>query len=306
MEPIILVHGGAGDVPASKVALKLSGCKKAVIEGFKLMKNGGTALDAVEAAVRIMEDEPVFNAGYGSALNIEGEVEMDASVMIGNDLRAGSVSIVKDIAHPISLARKVMEKTPHVILSGEGGKKFALEQGFQILDKGALVTEDAKTDLKYGGHFSELKGNHKKGDVGTVGAVAIDASGMMVAGTSTGGICGKMVGRCSDTSQIGSGTYANKYGVVSTTGYGEEILKFCLAHTIIKEMENGKSAQEATTKSIKAMTEQLHKTAGAITLSKGGNIGIDFSSKSMSWAYITKKQLHYGIEHEQDEIESLI
>ncbi|KAF5289759.1 hypothetical protein FQA39_LY03676 [Lamprigera yunnana] len=317
MDPILLVHGGAGDIPAARVPLKIAGCKRAVTEGYKHFKNG-CALDAVEAAIHVMEDDPAFNAGdllilyfgryynatvgYGSVLNFEGEVEMDASIMTHN-LNAGAVSIVKDIAHPISLARKVMEKTPHVILSGEGAKKFAIQQGFPILPKDKLVTGDAMSALadfkKHGGDFTEIGRPVNKGDVGTVGAIAIDRNGMLVAATSTGGICGKMVGRCSDTSQIGSGTYANKYGAVSTTGYGEAILKFCLAHTIIKEIENGKTAQEATTTSLKAMKNELKKTAGAITISKYREVGIYFTSNRMSWAYISNGKLHYGIEHDQ-------
>ncbi|KAF5284367.1 hypothetical protein FQR65_LT13584 [Abscondita terminalis] len=307
MVPIVLVHGGAGDVPYSRKPFKIAGSKKAAIEGYKLLKNGSSALDAVEAAVRSMEDDPMFNAGYGSVLNIEGGVEMDASIMVGNNLNAGCVSIVKDIAHPISLARKVMEKTRHVKLAGDACRKFAKDQGFEILKEGALVTDDSKVILEFykrhGGEITEISKDDLKPDVGTVGAVAIDQNGMLAAATSTGGMCGKMVGRCSDSSQIGCGTYANKYGAVSTTGYGEAIIKTCLAHSIIKQMESGKTAQEATSASILEMKEQLNKTAGAITISKDGDVGIYYSSQNMSWAYISKNKLHYGIEHDHNEID---
>ncbi|KAK5640844.1 hypothetical protein RI129_009391 [Pyrocoelia pectoralis] len=310
MDPIVLVHGGSGYIPASRVPLKIAGCKKAVLEGYKVFEKGGSSLDAVEAAVRVMEDDPAFNAGYGSVLNIDGEIEMDASIMTGNNLRAGAVTIVKDVAHPISLARLVMEKTKHVLLGGEGCKKFAIKHGVQILPPGALVTEQAKQVLEYykefGGDFTEIGSNNKKGEVGTVGAVAIDSNGLLSVATSTGGISGKLPGRCSDTSQIGAGSYAdNCNGVVSTTGHGEAIAQFCLAHAIIKAIESGKTAQKATTDCIETLTKHFNKTAGAITLSKSGDVGIHFSSKSMAWAYRLKHELHYGVERDQHEIEKL-
>nr|CAI5839903.1 unnamed protein product [Callosobruchus analis] len=192
--------------------------KKSVQAGFQVLKAGGSALDAVEAAIRVMEDDEAFNAGYGSVLNTDGEVEMDASVMMGN-LSAGAVSIVRDIQHPISLARLVMEKTPHVMFAGSGANRFAREQGVPTVPPGSLVSESAKRSLEM---FKKRQAEHlteNPGDVGTVGAVAIDANGNMVAGTSTGGINGKMVGRVSDTSMIGSGTYCDgDIGAVSTTG----------------------------------------------------------------------------------------
>ncbi|XP_031352870.1 probable isoaspartyl peptidase/L-asparaginase GA20639 isoform X1 [Photinus pyralis] len=310
MEPIVLVHGGAGDIPASRVPLKLSGCKKAVNDGYKVLAAHGSALDAVEAAVRVMEDDPAFNAGYGSVLNLDGEVEMDASVMVGDRLEAGAVTIVKDVAHPISLARLIMEKSPHVLLGADGAKRFAINHGVQILPPGSLVTEQAKEALayfkKHGGDFTEIGCDRKKGEVGTVGAVAIDSNGLLAVATSTGGISGKLPGRCSDTSQIGGGSYAdNCYGAVSTTGYGEAILRFCLAHAVVKEIASGKTAQRATEDAVEAMTKQFNKTAGAITISNSGSIGIHFSSKRMAWAYRLKNEVHFGIEREQHEIEKL-
>nr|CAI5839900.1 unnamed protein product [Callosobruchus analis] len=147
MEPILLVHGGAGDIPDERVPTKLSGMKKSVQAGFQVLKAGGSALDAVEAAIRVMEDDEAFNAGYGSVLNTDGEVEMDASVMMGN-LSAGAVSIVRDIQHPISLARLVMEKTPHVMFAGSGANRFAREQGVPTVPPGSLVSESAKRSLE--------------------------------------------------------------------------------------------------------------------------------------------------------------
>ncbi|XP_060521354.1 isoaspartyl peptidase/L-asparaginase [Cylas formicarius] len=309
MEPVILVHGGAGDIPDSRVRPKIDGNRNAVQAGYAVLQNGGSALDAVEAAVKRMEDDEAFNAGFGSVLNLDGEVEMDASVMVGSDLSAGAVTVVKDVSHPISLARMVMERTPHLLLAGAGANKFARDQGVPVLPKGALVSEYAKKALeefKVRGCASTEIGEKNPGDVGTVGAVAIDARGNLAAATSTGGINGKMVGRCSDTSLIGSGTYAdNDIGAVSTTGHGESIAKFCLAHAIIKEMEHGKSADKATNEALAKMTEKLKNTAGAITLSRNGEVGVGFTSQRMSWAYRKGGEYHYGINKGDHNVEKI-
>ncbi|KAL3273720.1 hypothetical protein HHI36_015150 [Cryptolaemus montrouzieri] len=174
MDPILIVHGGA-----------------AARAGYKVLKRGGSALDAVEEAVRILEDDESMNAGRGSVLNLDGEVEMDASIMVGSTLAAGAVTIVRDIAHPVSLARLVMEKTPHVLLAGSGANKFAEEQGIPRVPPGSLITNDAVEALaqfkKCGQILTEIGGkDENSGEVGTVGAVAIDAKGHLAAATSTG------------------------------------------------------------------------------------------------------------------------
>ncbi|KAJ8935177.1 hypothetical protein NQ318_010372 [Aromia moschata] len=255
-----------------------------------------------------MEDEEAFNAGYGSVLNLDGEVEMDASIMLGSNLNAGAVTVVKDIAHPISLARLVMEKTPHVLLAGAGANRFAKAQGIPEVPPGSLVTKYAQMALeefkKRGGDDRTEIGHKNHSEVDTVGAVALDSKGNLAAATSTGGINGKMVGRSSDTCMIGSGTYADdNFGAVSTTGHGETIAKYCLAHAIIKEVERGKGVQNATKDTLEKMTQKLRNTAGAITISKEGEVGIFFTSKRMAWAYQRENELHYGIEHNQDIVE---
>lgn len=310
MEPILLVHGGAGNIPNERVPGKLTGCKKSVQIGYKILKNGGSALDAVEAAVRYMEDDENFNAGYGSVLNLDGEVEMDASIMIGSNLNAGAVTVVRDIKNPISLARLVMEKTPHVLLAGAGANKFASENGISTVEPGSLVTKAAQQALenfkRKGGSLTEI-GHKNPGDVGTVGAVALDVNGHLAAATSTGGINGKMVGRSSDTCMIGSGTYADdEVAAISTTGHGETIAKFCLANSIIREMMHGQSAQDATEDVLKKMTARLNNTAGAITLDNKGEVGIFFTSEKMSWAYRKEDLLHFGIFPNQHETEDAI
>ncbi|XP_068631872.1 probable isoaspartyl peptidase/L-asparaginase GA20639 isoform X2 [Battus philenor] len=251
MKPILIVHGGAGNIPQSRVQGKLDGVRLAVREGYKLLLQNGSALDAVEAAVKSMEEDENFNAGYGSVLNLDEEVEMEASIMCGKNLDVGAVTLIKDFLHPISIARKVLTDSPHSFLGGAGAREFALEKGFPTVPPQSLISDNAiaalKKFLEQGGEFGETETGLAEGGVGTVGAVAIDANGHVAVATSTGGMTGKAVGRIGDTPQIGSGTYADdNVGGVSTTGHGESILKYCLAHTIIKLMEDGDSASKAT------------------------------------------------------------
>lgn len=293
MDPIVLVHGGAGDIPKSRVSGKLRGVRQSAEIGYNILMQSGSAIDAVEAAVNHMELDEYFNCGYGSVLTSEGTVELEASLMEGKSRKAGCVCGVVDIMHPISAARKVMEKTPHNFLGFHGANRFIAKQGFEILSSGALVTEYAQEALeewreaqKYGGGMgfeTRTEIGHKKGEVGTVGAVAIDSQGNIAVATSTGGITGKLPGRVGDTPIIGSGTYCdNRFGGVSTTGHGETIMKACLAHDIIKRIEYlGEDAQTATETACKNMTEKLVGTGGAITIDNKGEIGIYFTSKRM-------------------------
>ncbi|XP_061713155.1 isoaspartyl peptidase/L-asparaginase isoform X2 [Cydia pomonella] len=251
MKPIIIVHGGAGDIPQNRVQGKLDGMRVAVTIGHKVLERGGSALEAVEAAVVSMELDENFNAGYGSVLNLRGEVEMEASIMCGKNLDVGAVTLIKDFLHPISIAHRVLTDSPHSLLGAEGAKLFALEKGFETVPPESLISENAKAALqkilKDGDYTRTEIGVADEGGVGTVGAVAIDAEGHVAVATSTGGMSGKAVGRIGDTPQIGSGTYADdNVGGVSTTGHGETILKFCLAHSIINKMRDGTQADVAT------------------------------------------------------------
>ncbi|KAK9892280.1 hypothetical protein WA026_019087 [Henosepilachna vigintioctopunctata] len=305
MESILLVHGGAGNIRDSRVLPKTEIVKQAVKKGYEILNKGGSAVDAVEEAVRIMEDNEYLNAGKGSVLNSNGEVEMDASIMDGRDLNAGAVAVVKDIPHAITLARLVMEKTPHVFLAGAGAVEFAKTVGMPILPPGSLVTKDAEEALANFRKYGDPQGDNY-GEVGTVGAVALDSKGHVAAATSTGGTIGKMPGRVGDTPLLGSGTYADdEVGAVSTTGHGESIQKMCVAHTIINEMKKGMNAQEATNLVLKRMTEKLKNTAGAITVSKKGEIGVGMTTRRMPWAYIKGNKLVYGIDPGSSQSETL-
>jgi L-asparaginase / beta-aspartyl-peptidase len=293
MEPVVVVQGGAGDIPRSRVHGKLRGVRQAAQLGYYTLMHNGSALDAVEAAVKHMELDDVFNTGYGAVLTTEGTVELEASVMDGKTLKAGCVTGVVDIMHPITAARRVMEKTPHNFLGFHGANRFIKQQhDFELLQPGALVTdyakealEDWKSSQKSGGlTFAKTEighGRDEKGD--TVGAVAIDQYGNIAVATSTGGITGKLPGRIGDTPVLGGGTYCdNRFGGVSTTGHGETIMKACLAHDIIKRMEYlGEDAQTATSTACKNMTDRFIGTGGAITVDHKGNVGVSFTSKRM-------------------------
>ncbi len=220
----IIVHGGAGEFGAEDdAAACIAGCLNAARVGQRILASGGSALDAVEAAVVCLEDDPTFNAGVGSAINLRGDVETDASVMRGQDGGAGAVGCLTDVKNPIRLARLVMEKTAHVMLVGDGARDFALEQGIVLLEPGALVTPRSKS--KWEKALAKKQQGH-----GTVGAVARDDAGHVAAATSTGGTMLKRPGRVGDTPLIGCGTYADdRLGACSCTGLGEAIIKSTLA-----------------------------------------------------------------------------
>ncbi|XP_067639203.1 probable isoaspartyl peptidase/L-asparaginase CG7860 isoform X2 [Eurosta solidaginis] len=318
--PMLLVHGGAGSISDARVPGKLRGMKIALKAGLPLLMpsyefggvQAGSALDAVVAAVRTMEEDESFNAGYGACLNSDGNVELEASIMEGSKLRAGCVTLLHDIKYPISVARCVMERTNHTFLGGISAQKFALEHGAIQLPEGTLVTESARNALE---NFKQQQAEGKDttyspteldesvkdrpGEPGTVGAVAIDAKGNIAVATSTGGITGKVPGRIGDTPLLGCGTYAdNQLGGVSTTGHGETIMRFNLAQKILANIRYcNMSAQEATVTACNEMTERLGGTGGAITIGTKGDIGIAWTSKRMAWAYVRDNEFIHGIDH---------
>ncbi|XP_017475553.1 PREDICTED: probable isoaspartyl peptidase/L-asparaginase GA20639 [Rhagoletis zephyria] len=329
-EPVVLVHGGAGNIKDADVPSALYGVKLAARAGYEALKCGGSVMDAVQEAVRSMEINPQFNSGYGSVLTWEGKVEMDAAIMSGIDLNAGCVSVVRDIYHPVDLARRVMEKTRHKFLSGEGAMLFAEEENFQILQEGALVTnkslqalEDYKNSLNAAAQklcSTDLNPECLKnsisspvletllneyGSPGTVGAVAIDEFGNLAAATSTGGLTGKMPGRVGDSPLLGAGTYAdNEVGAISATGHGETIMRYNVASRILASIRyENMTAKEAASQVLNDMTQRFGQTAGVISIDKNGNLGIDFTSTRMSWAYQRGDELHYGVDKDEDNVD---
>nr|KAF6464008.1 asparaginase and isoaspartyl peptidase 1 [Rousettus aegyptiacus] len=242
MNPVVVVHGGgASNISKDRKERVRQGIIRAATVGYNILQEGGSAVDAVEGAVTVLEDDPEFNAGCGSVLNVNGEVEMDASIMNGKDLSSGAVSAVRCIANPIKLARLVMEKTPHCFLTDQGAAKFAADMGVPEVPEKQLITERNIKHLEKEKNEKSAQKTDQQKDLGTVGAVALDSEGNVAYATSTGGIVNKMAGRVGDTPCVGSGGYAdNHIGAISTTGHGESILKVNLARLALFHIEQGR------------------------------------------------------------------
>ncbi|XP_075216464.1 putative isoaspartyl peptidase/L-asparaginase GA20639 isoform X2 [Lycorma delicatula] len=307
VQPILLVHGGAGNVPDCNVQNKLDGVRQAAKEGYRILKETGSVLDSVVAAVKVMEDLEGFNAGRGSVLTIDGTIEMEAQIIEGKNMNAGCVTLLSHIQYPVELARLVMEKTPHTFLGGEAAEEFAKKMGVPFVTQDFLKTkaaEKALAEFKKKGALNPTL--TEIGGVGTVGCVAIDSNGHTASATSTGGINGKYRGRIGDTPLLGCGGYADDtIGTVSTTGHGESIMRYNLAQRILNAMTHGKNPQEAVDQETAAMTARVGKDAGAIVLSNKGEVGVGFTSYRMSWAYQVGDELHYGIDKGQKLVDKI-
>jgi beta-aspartyl-peptidase (threonine type) len=257
--PAIIVHGGAGPIKDDSLPERLEGCKTAALAGWKILEQGGAALDAAEAAVIVLEDNPLFNAGTGSTLNSVGKVEMDAAIMEGGSLRAGAVTALSGIKNPIRLARRILEDGRHVLLAGEGALLFAREIGFQQVDPDELITEREK---------KRWESRH-----GTVGCVAFDQNCNLAVATSTGGIFGKLPGRVGDSPLLGCGTYANDLGAVSCTGHGEAIMRVVLAKSAVDLLNGGMAPQAAAEAAVRLLAVKTGSDGGLILVDRYGKIG---------------------------------
>jgi L-asparaginase / beta-aspartyl-peptidase len=290
MKIAIAVHGGAG-ADSAYLRANTKEIKKALAQaakqGYKIMAKGGTALDGVEEAVKVLEDSPLLNAGRGSALNCQGEVEMDASIMEGAYLKAGAVSMVRNVQNPVALARRVMEKTKHVLLSGYGALDFARHEGLSIKPDAYFITEHQYNE--YERHHSEESYEDilKKKITGTVGAVAMDSNGNLAAATSTGGTSNCLQGRVGDSCLIGSGCYANNVGcAVSGTGEGEYLITGVIAHTISMMTERKMSVQEACNHVLHERNKEGRGEIGVIAVNSQGEVGVAFNTEMMKRAWI--------------------
>ncbi len=279
----IVVHGGAGAMakdrmPAAMDSAYRAGLTEAVNTGKKILSDGGTALDAVEATIRLLENNPLFNAGKGAVFTHDGKNELDAAIMDGSNLAAGAIAGVTDIKNPISAARAVMTKSPHVMLSGAGASQFAKEQGLEIVPPSYFHT---------GKRYGELQEILKKEKMGTVGCCALDKSGNLAAGTSTGGMANKKYNRVGDAPIIGAGTYANNATcAVSATGHGEFFIRWTVAHDISALMEyKGLSLIEASELVVNEKLVKAGGSGGVICIDKLGNISMPFNSAGMFRAY---------------------
>jgi beta-aspartyl-peptidase (threonine type) len=289
-QPALIVHGGAWDIPDDQVDAHLEGCRRAAETGWRVLQEGACALDAVQAAVRVMEDDPTFNAGRGSHLNATGQVELDALIMDGATLNAGSVAAVQHIASPISLARLVMEKTEHVLLVGEGAEHFAREQGVPLCSTEALLVGrelERWRELQQDPNWRTPQAfGADRGD--TVGAVARDAQGNLAAATSTGGTPQKLPGRVGDSPLIGCGAYAdNRSGGVSATGWGEALMKVVMSKTTCEFVARGLGAQHSAEAAVKLLAERVNGLGGVIVIDTLGRIGAAHNTPRMAHAYVT-------------------
>jgi beta-aspartyl-peptidase (threonine type) len=284
----IAIHGGAGAIPAAALEKAanspyLASLAAALDAGYETLDSGGSSLDAVTLAVRLLEDDPLFNAGRGAALTREGWAELDAAVMDGRMQRAGAVASVRHVRNPIELARRVMEKSRHVLLVGDGAEEFALEEGLALVPNNYFRTDERKTQLdseRQGRSVSDLF----PGTQGTVGAVALDRHGNLAAATSTGGMTNKRQGRVGDSPIVGAGTYA-KNGVcaVSATGHGEIFIRAVAAYHICAGVEyRGLDLETAVRELVHEKIRALGGGGGGIiAVDASGHIAMDFSTQGM-------------------------
>ena len=275
------MHGGAWDIPLDQVETCRTGVRRALDAGWKALESGGSASDAVEQAVRVLEDETIFDAGIGSHLNRDGRVQLDAVLMDGKSLKAGAIAAVERIRNPISVARQVCERSPHMLLVGFGAEQFAVEQGFSLCDPADLViARESERWLRERGEQQSAPGF---GD--TVGAVALDAEGNVATGTSTGGTPGKYPGRVGDSPLVGCGCYAdNRVGAVSCTGQGEAIMKVVLAKFACDRMAEGLDPQSVAESAAAYLNERTGERGGLILIDRQGRIGSAFNTPHMAFA----------------------
>jgi beta-aspartyl-peptidase (threonine type) len=284
----LIVHGGASDIPESEVEPRRRAVHAAAGVGWKALTSGGSTLDAVQAAILSMEDDPALNAGTGSCLNREGQVEMDASVMDGRTLEAGGVAGVRRVKHPIQLARRVLE-SEHTLLIAHGAEAFAEECGIPLVDNSELLTPAtlAKWKEALANPATYSSSPRTPGSGGTVGCVAVDREGNVAAGTSTGGLNFKRVGRVGDSPIVGSGVYAdNLLGGASTTGIGESIVRVVLAKYAIDALANSADPYAVARNAIEHLARRVAGSGGIIIADRSGRIGFAFNTSHMARAYM--------------------
>lgn len=293
-QPVIIVHGGAWDIPDDVIEAHLNGCRRACEVGWRMLREGALALDAVEAAVQVMEDDPAFDAGRGSFLNTAGEVELDAMIMDGATLNAGAVAAVQRVAHPIHLARLVMDKTEHVMLVGAGAERFAREQGIPVcppedllvgreLERWRQLQQDPawRTPQAFGA--GSRGADHRD----TVGAVALDGQGNLAAATSTGGTPKKLPGRVGDSPLVGCGAYADNVSAgASATGWGEALIKVVMSKTACDLVARGLGAQHAAEAAVKTLAGRVNGLGGVIVVDRLGRLGAAHNTPRMAHAYV--------------------
>jgi L-asparaginase / beta-aspartyl-peptidase len=282
----LIVHGGAWDIPEAAVSDCRAGIRRALEAGCSVLVGGGSALDAVEASIVVLEDDPTFDAGTGSHLNRDGHVQLDAILMDGVTLKSGAVAAVERCKNPIRLARKILESSEHMMLVGQGAELFAEENGVPLCSPQDLIVDRERMawrKCRGGNHEAEFHFGHKHG---TVGAVARDSEGSIAAGTSTGGTCSKFPGRVGDSPLIGCGCYADvESGGVSSTGYGEAIMKIVMAKTAADLLRSGKSPDATAKECIRLLADRAKGAGGLILVDSSGHPGAAFSTSRMAYGH---------------------
>lgn len=310
----IVIHGGAGTILKENMTSEMEEAYKSKLEGairtgYDILKNGGSSLDAVQKAINVMEDSPLFNAGKGAVFTNAETNEMDASIMDGKTLNAGASAGTTNVKNPINLARAIMEKSKHVMLSGKGAETFAKEQGLELVDPSYFYTERRFKALQKAKENEKIKLDRddkqafydplvKDSKYGTVGCVALDKDGNLAAGTSTGGMTNKRWGRVGDSPIIGAGTYANNATcAVSGTGWGEFFIRATVAHDISALMEyKGLTLEEAAKEVIQKKLTELGGDGGIVAIDKNGNMVAEFNTPGMYRAFMDDKgELTIGI-----------
>ena len=310
-EPVLLIHGGAWAMPDAEIEAHERGIANALEAGYRVLARGGAAVEAVEAAVVVMEDDETFDAGRGSFLTRDGRVQLDALLMNGADLRTGGVACVERLPNPIRAARLVLEQSPHVYFVGTGAERFALAHGMKLCDNMDLVIPReqkrlyaaqkaelaGEADTTFSGALAEVRaGANALKSHDTVGAVALDAYGNLAAGTSTGGTLNKMPGRVGDSSLIGCGCYAdNLSAAVSLTGWGEPIMKLVLGKWAVDRVQAGESPQSAAQAAIAYLYERLGGHGGVILLGPDGSVGLAHNTPRMAWGLATAAGRQVGV-----------
>jgi beta-aspartyl-peptidase (threonine type) len=306
----IIVHGGAGTIPEERHAAAREGCRVAALAGWQALREGGSALDAVQAAIMALENNPAYNAGTGAVLTADGHAQLDAGIMDGESLHAGAIAGVERIKNPIALARGVLE-SPHVLLIGAGAEQFATEAGMPLCNPRELITPaqwerwqrgySAGDDVNLAtvdvgsssASYPGLPDEHVHDDGhkhGTVGAVAVDARGRVAAGASTGGIAAKHPGRVGDTPLVGCGYYAeNPLGGASSTGHGEDFIRLLLAKRAVDLLGTGAGAQSAADTAIQMLGERVGGHGGLILLDVHGQVGLARNTDAMAYAFMREE-----------------
>jgi L-asparaginase / beta-aspartyl-peptidase len=311
--PVLLVHGGAWAIPDSEAAAHQGGVRRALEEGWKVLAGGGPAIEAVVAAVTMLEDDPTFDAGCGSFLTSAGSVQLDALLMDGGRMKAGGVACVERLRNPIQAALLVLEESPHVYFVGAGAEAFAAKHGMELIDNAELVLDRERdrlhtaqqraaaglADETFSGHADDKSPETAVAHMDshdTVGAVALDTAGNLAAGTSTGGTLNKAPGRVGDSSLIGCGCYAdNLSAAVSLTGWGEPIMKLVLGKWATDRVAAGEAPELAAREAISYLYRRLGGHGGIILLGPDGRFGFAHNTPAMAWGLATAAGMETGL-----------